>query len=63
MQAENNKGTLHLNRSLSRCLDPRDKVLRWLRNFFQTVRTVDEQQVILQPQQPAPAISRRPNQI
>ena len=50
MQAENNKGTLHLNRTLNidiLLLEP--KYYAALRNFFQTVRTVDEQQVILQP--------------
>ena len=50
MQAENNKGTLHLNRTLNvdiLLLDP--KYYPALRNFFQVVRTVDEQQVILQP--------------
>ncbi len=50
MQAENNKGTLHLNRTLNvdiLLLDP--KFYPALRNFFQVVRTVDEQQVILQP--------------
>ncbi len=50
MQAENNKGTLHLNRTLNvdiLMLEP--KYYPALRNFFQTVRTVDEQQVILQP--------------
>jgi len=50
MKAENNKGTLHLNRSLNidlQLLDP--KYYPALRNFFQVVRTIDEQQVILQP--------------
>jgi hypothetical protein len=50
MQAENNKGTLHLNRSLNvdiLLLDP--KFYPALRNFFQLVRTGDEQQIILQP--------------
>lgn len=50
MTAENNKGTLHLNRTLNvdiLILDP--KYYAALRNFFQAVRTVDEQQVILQP--------------
>jgi hypothetical protein len=50
MQAENNKGTLHLNRTLNvdiLMIEP--KYYPALRNFFQTVRTVDEQQVILQP--------------
>jgi len=50
MQAENNKGTLHLNRSLNVDILLLDqKYYPALRNFFQVVRTVDEQQVILQP--------------
>jgi hypothetical protein len=50
MQAENNKGTLHLNRKLNvDVLMLETKYYAALRNFFQTVRTVDEQQVILQP--------------
>jgi hypothetical protein len=50
MQAENNKGTLHLNRTLNVDVLMLDtKYYAALRNFFQTVRTVDEQQVILQP--------------
>ena len=50
MQAENNKGSLHLTRKLNvdfLLLDP--KYYSALRNFFQVVRTADEQQVILQP--------------
>jgi len=50
MKAENNKGTLHLTRTLNvdiLMLEP--KYYGALRNFFQTVRTVDEQQVVLQP--------------
>jgi hypothetical protein len=50
MQAENNKGTLHLNRKLNvDVLMLETKYYAALRNFFQTVRTVDEQQVVLQP--------------
>ncbi len=50
MQAENKKGTLHLNRKLNvDVLMLETKYYAALRNFFQTVRTVDEQQVILQP--------------
>jgi len=50
MQAENNKGTLHLNRTLNvDILLLEQKYYAALRNFFQVVRTVDEQQVILQP--------------
>jgi len=50
LQAENNKGSLHLSRKLNvdfLLLDP--KYYGALRNFFQVVRTDDEQQVILQP--------------
>lgn len=50
MEAQNNKGTLHLNRTLSMnilMLEP--KYYSALRNFFQVVRTADEQQVMLQP--------------
>ena len=50
LQAENDKGTLHLNRILNvdfLLLDP--KYYMALRNFFQVVRTGDEQQVMLQP--------------
>ena len=50
MNAENKKGTLHLNRTLNvdvLLLD--QKYYASLRNFFQVVRTADEQQVILQP--------------
>jgi hypothetical protein len=50
MQAENNKGSLHLTRKLAidfLLLD--SKYYGALRNFFQVVRTADEQQVILQP--------------
>jgi hypothetical protein len=50
MQAENNKGTLHLNRTLNvNILLLDEKYYGALRNFFQVVRTSDEQQVILQP--------------
>jgi len=50
LKAENNKGTLHLNRMLNLdflLLDT--KYYGALRGFFQGVRTADEQQVILQP--------------
>jgi hypothetical protein len=50
IQADNNKGTLHLNRTLNLeflLLDV--KYYGALRSFFQGVRTADEQQVILQP--------------
>lgn len=50
MQAENNKGTLHLNRALSVDILLLDaKYYSALRSFFQRVRTVDEQPVMLQP--------------
>jgi hypothetical protein len=50
LQAENDKGTLHLNRSLSVDLLLLDtKYYAALRSFFQGVRTADEQQVILLP--------------
>jgi hypothetical protein len=50
VQAENNKGTLHLSRTFDLdflLLD--SKYYGALRTFFQNVRTADEQQVILQP--------------
>jgi hypothetical protein len=50
MKAENNKGTLHLSRTLNvDILMLEQKYYPALRNFFQVVRTGDEQQVILQP--------------
>jgi Domain of Unknown Function with PDB structure (DUF3857) len=50
MKAENNKGTLHLKRFLNvDILILEQKYYAPLRNFFQVVRTNDEQQVILQP--------------
>ncbi|HET6180676.1 MAG TPA: DUF3857 domain-containing protein [Candidatus Sulfotelmatobacter sp.] len=50
MQAENNKGTLHLSRALNVDIMLLEaKYYPALRNFFQVVRTADEQQVILQP--------------
>jgi hypothetical protein len=50
VQAENNKGALHLSRTLDLDLMILDqKFYSTLRNFFQVVRTDDEQQVILQP--------------
>lgn len=50
LKAENDKGTLHLSRTLSidlLLLEP--KYYPALRYFFQTVRTGDEEQVLLQP--------------
>ena len=50
VQADNNKGALHLSRTLDVDLMLLDqKFYASLRNFFQVVRTGDEQQVILQP--------------
>lgn len=50
MQAEDNKGTLHLNRTLNvDILMLEQKYYAALRKFFQVVRTGDEEQVILQP--------------
>jgi hypothetical protein len=49
-KAENNKGSLHLNRVLNVDILMIDaQYYGALRNFFQVVRTGDEQQVILQP--------------
>jgi hypothetical protein len=49
-KAENSKGTLHISRSLRvEVLLLEQKYYPSLRNFFQIVRTGDEQQVILQP--------------
>jgi hypothetical protein len=50
LKAENEKSTVHLNRQLKvdlLLLDP--KYYPALRNFFQLVRTGDEEQVVLQP--------------
>jgi hypothetical protein len=50
LKAENNKGALHLTRQVNLELLLVDlKSYPTLRNFFQTVRTGDEQQIILQP--------------
>jgi hypothetical protein len=50
LKAENDKGTLHLKRQLSLDLLFLDaKYYPALRNFFQLVRTGDEEQVVLQP--------------
>jgi len=50
VKAENDKGTLRLNRSLNIDILLLDqKYYASFRNFFQIVRTGDEQQVILQP--------------
>ena len=50
LKAESDKSTVHLNRQLSvdlLLLEP--KYYPALRNFFQLVRTGDEEQVVLQP--------------
>jgi hypothetical protein len=50
ISAENGKNTLHLSRKLTvdfLILDP--KYYLALRNFFQMVRTGDEEQIVLQP--------------
>lgn len=50
MHAENNKGTLHVKRTLNMdVLLLEQKYYASLRNFYQMVRTTDEEQVILQP--------------
>jgi Domain of Unknown Function with PDB structure (DUF3857) len=50
MHAENDKGTLHLKRTLNLdILLLEQKYYASLRNFYQMVRTTDEEQVILQP--------------
>ena len=50
LKVENDKGTLHLNRTLNVDILLLDaKMYPVLRNFFQIVRTGDEQQVVLEP--------------
>jgi len=50
LKVENNKGTLHLTRRLNMdLLMVEAKLYPTLRNFFQVVRTGDEQQIVLQP--------------
>jgi hypothetical protein len=50
MKAENDKSTVHLNRVLNLDLLLLEaKYYPALRNFFQVVRTGDEEQVVLQP--------------
>lgn len=50
LKAENNKGTLHLMRTLDvDFLQIESKYYPALRNFFQVVKTGDEQQIVLQP--------------
>ena len=50
MKAEDKKGTLHLERRMRVDLISLEaKYYPALRNFYQTVRTADEQQIVLQP--------------
>jgi hypothetical protein len=50
MKAENDKGTLHLERHLKCSLTILDqKYYAALRSFYQSVRSADEQQIVLQP--------------
>ena len=50
MKAEDKKGTLHLERKMrSDLISLEPKYYPALRNFYQTVRTTDEQQIVLQP--------------
>ena len=50
MKAENDKGALHLERHLKCSLTILDqKYYGALRNFYQSVRSADEQQIVLQP--------------
>ena len=51
MKAENDKGTLHLERHLKCSLTILEqKYYNALRTFYQSVRSADEQQIVLQPQ-------------
>jgi hypothetical protein len=50
LKTENSKGTLHLARTFNvDFLQLETKYYTALRNFFQVVRTGDEQQIVLQP--------------
>ena len=50
LKVDENKGVLHIQRQLDMQLLMLDvKYYGALRNFFQTVRTADEQQIVLQP--------------
>ena len=50
LKVDNEKGTLHLERRLRReLISLEQKYYPALRSFYQTVRTGDEQQVVLQP--------------
>ena len=54
LKVENGKGTLHLSRTLNvGVLGLQAKYYGALRNFFHTVKTGDEQQIVLQPGQSA----------
>jgi hypothetical protein len=51
LKVESDKGTLHLTRTLQSSLLMIDtKYYGTLRSFYQTVRTGDEQQIIVQPE-------------
>jgi hypothetical protein len=55
LKVENNKGSLHLVRTLDvNALQIETKYYPALRNFFQAVKTGDEQQIVLQPGSSAP---------
>jgi hypothetical protein len=50
MKVDNDRGVLHLTRTLNvDILLLETKYYQALRSFFQTVRTGDEQQIIVQP--------------
>jgi hypothetical protein len=50
MKVENDRGVLHLTRTLNvDLLMLETKYYQALRNFFQGVRTGDEQQIVVQP--------------
>src|SRR4029077_4485685 len=50
LKVENEKGTLHIERRLRRdIISLEQKYYPALRSFYQTVRTGDEEQVVLQP--------------
>jgi hypothetical protein len=50
LKVEDNQGTLHLARKLSvDVLILEQKYYKALRNFFQVVRTGDDEQIVLQP--------------
>jgi hypothetical protein len=50
MKVENDKGNLHMERRLKSSLTILDqKYYGTLRNFYQAVRSADEQQIVLQP--------------